>query len=105
MGKRPKTRSELEHLRGVIRSLEAENRQLRKQLARSDKELQKAVDMASTVLDDITYHDMQYSSEPKCPKCANKLKHVDLGTRTLVLCSNTECTYRKTNKHGQTKTN
>ncbi len=99
MGRKSKSRSELEDLRGIIRHLESENRQLRKQLARSNKEIQRAVDTVISFVDD----EPEAIPEPqaatvRCPKCNTKINPIELGPKLLYSCTNDTCLYRRTVK-------
>lgn len=101
MGKKNKSRSETESLRGIIRHLEAENKNLKKQLSRADKEVKKAFDtFTSFVDDDISAQEPQPTDDPtiKCPKCNKKIRGIELGPKVLYSCTNEECRFRKTTK-------
>ena len=103
MGKKNKSRSETESLRGIIRHLEAENKNLKKQLSRADKEVKRAFDTFTSFVDDElpaeapvveTVNDLVI----KCPKCSKKIKGIELGPKVLYSCSNEDCRFRKTVK-------
>jgi len=100
MGKKNRSHSELEDLRGLVRSLQAENRQLKKQLSRADKEVKKAFETFNTFVEDVqpvaTVETQTFDT--KCPKCNKKIKGIELGSRILYSCSNEDCRYRKTIK-------
>jgi formylmethanofuran dehydrogenase subunit E len=95
MGRKSKSRSELEDLRGIIRHLEAENKQLRKQLARSTKEIQRAVDTVISFVDDEPPVEYTPPSAAKCSKCGHKVKVIELGPKLFYNCSNESCLHRK----------
>ena len=85
-------KSELEHLRGLLRNLNSENRSLKRQLARATKrpiveELEEEEDAS---LDSVP-------TGNRCPECfKGELTTVSLGVRMLTTCSN--CKYRKATK-------
>lgn len=100
MGKKSRGHSELEELRGLVRKLEAENRLLKKQLSRADKEVKKAFETFTTFIDDVEpiVEQPTTSFESKCPKCSKKIKGIELGARILYSCTNEDCRFRKTIK-------
>ena len=101
MSRRSKDKNEAEHLRGIIRQMRAENKQLRKQLARSDKEILRAVDTVNAFVDDIYEEDFQAPLKVdtiKCSKCRSKMTTLELGPRIVYTCSNEDCKYRQTVK-------
>lgn len=101
MGRKSRDKSGQENLRGIIRQLEAENRQLRKQLARSNKEVQKAVDTVISFIDDGPEEQEEIPIESnmiKCLKCGRKVKGLELGPKILYNCSNQNCNFRRTIK-------
>lgn len=101
MGRSSRDKSSSENLKGIIRKLEAENRQLRKQLARSNKEVQRAVDTVTTFLDDQQEFEIRPEKEEpvlKCIKCGHKVKTLELGPKILYSCTNSNCLHRRTVK-------
>lgn len=93
-GMRKKDRNEVEHLRGIIRELKSENRNLRKQIGRSNKKVLQLEEHASDLEDlEPPHQEEEVVAKVSCPKCRGNLKTVDLGTRTLVNCE--DCKYRK----------
>lgn len=104
MGRKSRSKNESEHLRGIIRALESENKKLRKQVQRADRELQKAVDFTVSFLDESSFPTPANLLEPLhqdvslCPKCKAKLKVIELGPKNLYTCSNDDCKYRRTVK-------
>lgn len=90
---RNKDRNELEHLRGEIRSLEKENKRLKRLLRQQEKEHQKYdIDILNELLKE-ELNDVKKTE--KCPQChIGQLEYSDLGIKTLEKC--TECQYRKT---------
>lgn len=83
-------KSETEYLKGVIRGLEKQVKELRKQL--SKKSAIKIQVEESKPKD--KFHKVE--QELSCPKCANPLQETNLGIRILVSCSNPQCDYRQT---------
>ena len=81
-------RSEVEHLRGKIRELESENRQLRKRLKRLDKQSHLYEDIIDAVAEEIEV------PSNNCEKCKNGvLQTVDLKYARFVVCQT--CKERK----------
>lgn len=83
-----------EHLRGIVRKLQAENRQLKRLLKHQEKQAR---------LDDEIRDEIQSLpnetplSNPKCPECGSPdLRSIDLGSRLLHFC--THCAYRRSEK-------
>lgn len=84
-----KERNEYEYLRGQIRKLESENRQLRKRLKQLDKKSHFYEDLIDAVAEDITM-------DNNCKKCRSGiLRHVDLKYAQFLVCANPECQDRK----------
>ena len=88
MGKiRRKERSETEYLRGQIKELEKENRQLKKRLRSLDKRSHMYEDLIEAVAEDIVI-------EEKCEVCkTGKHSILDLKHVRFEVCS--DCDYRK----------
>ena len=82
---RKKTSSELEHLRGIVRNLEAQNRELKKELAKAKPTI---------ILKEVIKED-KLPRVDGCPKCGKKLKEINLGLKQMILCSDASCDYKK----------
>lgn len=100
MGTKVKDKNEYEHLRGLVRQLQSENKQLRKQLARSNKEVQRAVETVISFVDDTPITEELVINENiiKCLKCGRKIKGLELGPKILYNCINENCKFRRTVK-------
>ncbi len=100
MGRKSRDKSEGENLRGIIRQLQSENRQLRKQVARSSKEVQRAVETVNSFVDDVIPEPVDMPSDliSKCIKCGRKAKGLELGPKILYTCTNSNCLHRRTVK-------
>jgi len=84
---RRKERSESEYLRGQIKALEKENRQLKKRVRALDKTAHFYDDLIEAVAEDIII-------EEKCPICkTGKHRVLDLKYVSFMTC--TDCDYRK----------
>ena len=89
MAKKSKERSEVEYWKGKHRELSRVVKHLRKELARSNKELNRIP--------------IEYTEEPmeqkeklddnSCPKCKAELTYLNLGNRQVDVCK--KCNYRK----------
>ena len=93
---KPKTKSEVEHLRGVIKSLKSELRNIKKQLGRASKRSHQYEDLEQRVVENDLEEVMEdlIKTEPKCPQCGSvKLESVNLRVRLLTVCN--ACGYRK----------
>lgn len=93
-----KDRSETEYLRGIIKNLKSENRNLKKQLSRSNKRAHQYEDF-ETKLQDTEVEEVFESvipPEKTCPKCKSKLKESPLGIKVLITC--TSCNFKETRK-------
>lgn len=88
-----KSRSEQEHLNGLIRQLKKQVKKLTKDNSQLRKELNKSTPKAEY------FDDVEEPVKPtdrhkeRCPTCNKILNAIDLGTRKLVVCN--ECEYRK----------
>jgi len=82
---RKKTSSEIEHLRGIIRNLEAQVRDLKKQLAKAKP----------TIILKEVVREQESPKANKCPICSKKIKEIDVGLKKLALCEDSSCSYRK----------
>jgi len=95
---RNRDKSELAHLKGIIRKLESENKQLKRQAKRVQKE-QARLDVWMDDVMDAYVEEVPPPPPPnRCPSCGDKTNYVkaDLGNRILHNCKN--CGYRKSEK-------
>ena len=77
--------SEVEHLRGRVRKLESQNRQLRRRLKSLDKREHLYEDLIEAVSEDIVIDD-------KCKKCkVGKTRLLDLNHVRFMVCDNPDC--------------
>jgi formamidopyrimidine-DNA glycosylase len=93
-------RSEVESLRGLIRQLKSENRHLKKELARAEKNTKKQISMYAELTDatDASYATPELAVDddtPSCIKCGSSIKETDLGTRILYVCQKATCNHRQ----------
>lgn len=99
MARRGKDKSEKEHTLGILRQLKAENKHLRKQLARADKGLRKVVE--ATGIDEPDYSAVLPEEVPessKCLKCGKLTMTIDMGVKSVITCMNSDCKHRRTLK-------
>jgi alpha-acetolactate decarboxylase len=83
-----KDRSEVETLKGIIRSQKSEIRKLKKELSRKQKREFRYEDLEEK-LEEIYLEKEESKSEIKCVKCkSNKINISDLGIRILHICEN-----------------
>jgi len=81
-----KSRSELEHVRGQLKAVRRENRQLRKRL----KELERQAHFYEETIDDVA-EDIDLDT---CPKC-QKGQTVVIDLKHLILVSCNQCEYKE----------
>lgn len=86
-------RNEVEYLRGLVRELKAENRNLKKRLGVTSKRARRY----ETRISEDEDEQLERSEQPvkvvdSCPDCSGELKLVDLGVRQFNSCIN--CGYR-----------
>jgi len=95
MGRSSKDKNEEEHLRGLLRQLKAENRHLKKQLGRLEKQA-KITESFQTWPDEEDYAPPAPEEAPihKCPKCGKQANLIDLGKKKVLNC--THCGKRST---------
>lgn len=87
---RQKTHSETEHLRGQIKNLKSENRQLRKRLKELEKQSHFYEEIADEAIEEVKVKNT-------CKACGEGvLQEVDLGIKVLVKCDS--CDYKRTRK-------
>lgn len=89
--------SELEYLRGLVRSQKSIIKSLKKELSRSTKRSQQYQDLEERIAEDTVEEEKPFFIESeKCPKCSKKIEVVDLGIRKLIVC--TDCNYKRSRK-------
>jgi len=86
-----KSRSEVEHLNGLVRQLKKHVKKLTKDNSKLRKELNKEPPKTDYNIEDIMTEEQ--SDEETCPSCGGVLNSIDLGVRIVVSCK--ECEYRK----------
>jgi hypothetical protein len=97
VGKKNKSGSETEHLRGLVREQKSIIRQLKKQLSRAGKRPQEIEEQEEPDFD----QEMAYPTQEKtfsCPNCSEKLTVLEIANRFIEMCPDKECGYRKTRK-------
>jgi methionyl-tRNA synthetase len=95
MSRNIKNRDELERLRGLNRNLEKQNKQLRKQLARSTKAVDKLIPLVDKE-PEVEMPEVEPLDAAKCDKCNAKVTPIDMGNRKVLICK--KCNYRKSMK-------
>lgn len=97
MAKKPE-RNELEYLRGLVRSLKSENRNLKRHLNRIDKKV-KIFEETMEVSEDLE-QELEALMEPltdQCKHCGKgTILTTDIGPRVLISC--TVCDYKRSQK-------
>ncbi len=101
--------SELEHLRGLVKSMRSENKHLKKELSRASKRgkhldtyLDEAKDeeIAKEMIEEEKLESVSLKKS-KCPKCGStQIDVIELGNRKVYTCAATGCTYRTSKKNG-----
>ena len=89
-------RNETEYLRGLVRELKAEVRNLKKQAGRHNKKLRGYEQLVSEDEPEANsdIQDLFKLGKPRCPDCqSDDMEIVDLGIRELSVCYG--CGYRK----------
>jgi predicted nuclease with TOPRIM domain len=98
---RSKDRSEVEYLRGRVKELQSENRNLKKQLSRKEKREHQYEDLEEK-LKEVELEEetevFQEAARIKCPKCKGEIGQVAIGTRLLLKCES--CGHRESKKNG-----
>ena len=96
---KPKTKSEVEYLRGIVRELRSENKHLKKMVSRGNKELSRLETQVTESEDEddqdtsITVHDPKTA----CPVCGKgEMIKTDIGVKWLFTYS--DCKHRRTEK-------
>jgi hypothetical protein len=97
-----KDRSEVEYLRGLVKDLKSQVRNLKKEVSRSSKRQHREQDLEE-IVKEIQFTETQEAEQAKgvtCPnKCKAPMEAADLGIRTIHTC--TSCGHRITVKHGK----
>ena len=93
-----KDRSEVEHLRAMVKQQRSIIKHLKKEVGRSNKRAHQHEDLEERLAEEML-HEYKESEEKvddkKCPNCSkSKLEFISLGKKTLCICQN--CDYRKT---------
>jgi hypothetical protein len=90
VGRSSRDKNESEHLKGILRNLKAENRHLKKQLSRLQKEAKITEAFMSTWdegdEDLVAPEALPDPDKPSCPKCRRTAVRIDLGTRSVLKC-------------------
>lgn len=93
-----KDRSEAEYLRGIVRQLKSENRNLKKQLGLVSKKNRQY----ENNLSDHSEFELEEMEEEfieareKCPKCKADIEVLEIGNRDVRICK--DCGYRSSRK-------
>jgi len=78
----------------LLAELKKENQQLRRKIARVQKQLQKAVEIRAQTEPDSETEEVRALQSPDCPVCrAENLTHVQLPFGVLICCK--KCGFRK----------
>lgn len=99
---RSKEKSEVEHLRGLVRQLKSELRNLKKSMARKQKREHLLDDVeereAELLLKETLEEKEVVSKKETCPKCRGKLDIIDGARIKIYICS--DCSHRFTKRSG-----
>lgn len=101
MGRSSKDKNVEEHLRGLLRQLKSENRNLKKQIARLEKQSKNYQSFSTWPEEEIELDDISLKKEIKeealkCSQCGAVASKIDLGSRKLIHCK--KCNHRVTIK-------
>lgn len=92
-----KEKSELEYLRSENRKLKSMNKNLKKQLSRTNKRSDLYHDLEDKIAEDLIQEELnekELIKNDQCPSCfKGTLETLKLGAKKLALCDS--CTYRK----------
>lgn len=94
-----RSKSSEENLRGIIKQLKSQVRNLKKELARQGKREHLHADLEELEQEHLIreeYEDKNKEEVNNCPDCGSKLNFIDLGPRKMFKCS--QCKYRKVKK-------
>lgn len=91
MGRSSRDKNEDEHNRGILRQLRSENKQLKRTVARLQKQLLK-LPIETIEAEEAPIDTRTVNNHPTCPKCTKDLQIIDLGVKTVLSCSS--CSYR-----------
>lgn len=90
-----KTKSEVEHLRGLVK-------ELKKEIGRKEKRERRYEDLESKEAEalereaDEKYKESSVPIKDRCPNCAGELQSVEIGVVKLITCD--DCKYRLTKR-------
>lgn len=93
-----KSRSETEHLKGIIKNQRSIIKNLKKEVSRHGKRAEIYNDLEEKITESMIEEDMEeqiFESKHSCPNCQSELEVIKLPNRDLFMC---ECGYRKTRK-------
>lgn len=95
---RRRDKSEVEHLKGIIRKLQSENRHLRRQAKSVQRQQVRIEEWVEDVIEAYEGEEVPPPPPDHCPECASKEDYTktDLGNRMLLWCK--ICGFRKTEK-------
>lgn len=100
-----KEKSELEYLRGLVKSMRSQVKHLKKELSRKQKREYLHEDLEekeAELLLEEEIREREHAIENKCPDCGKgKLEFTDLNIRTLITCPS--CGYKKIIKNNGKK--
>lgn len=92
-----KERSEVEHLRGVVKSQRATIKQLQKEVTRLTKREHLHEDLELKLAEQLVEEEVEETKvmlkREKCPECGDEIEVTPLGAKKLFTC--TSCKYRK----------
>lgn len=94
-----KDKNEVEYLRGLVKQLKSENRNLKKQVGRSEKRKAIVDQMeqdAQEHLMEIETERVEIKEKDSCPDCGKSVDKTDLGVRWLIMCDH--CGFRRSIK-------
>lgn len=94
---RSKDRTEVETLKGKIRELQKENKQLKKLVGRADKRAQQYADWEESQQEPEEVVIETIQEHIKCPRCKANLKQNQIGNvRIIIECES--CEFREVKK-------
>jgi hypothetical protein len=98
MGKK-RERSEAEYLRGLVRELKSENRNLKKRLGTVGKKVKRYEQLVDESAEEVEMEReaayLTAKGKSRCPECKGDIELMDLGVRELHVCTS-GCGYRRT---------
>ena len=85
-----KDKSEVEHLRGLVRELKSKNRNLEKELSRKGKREHRCENLEERERESYLEESSENQVIPNkniCPECSERpLQYIDIGIRYLISC-------------------